>query len=391
MQPKTDVKFDRETFDRLKRTVLDVSAAARGRVEDAGHCTAVPREVGLQLTHRCNLRCMHCFQWDQGGFFRDFDAETQAAELSPAVVERLLQATKAANSRFYLWGGEPFVHREWRTVAGLFERDPRRIVLSTNGLLLEHEMESVLRLGSELAVLVSLDGFRDACDAIRGRGIHGRILRNLTTLLSLKKSGEFKGQVTINCVLTDGNVPTMYDFMSFCETLGGVDTVYFSVPYYICERTAGQMDAYYERELSWLPMRTNSGKPSWHAYKHHLSGASAAVFCEQTDLLRRKTWECRIRIQPPLEKRGVRSFLQGTTPPAQGRTSCFAVSLRLDVLADGRVGTCKLFPELAIGNLNEDDPIQLWRSEEYQRFRRTIAKGLMPICSQCILLYLYGR
>jgi MoaA/NifB/PqqE/SkfB family radical SAM enzyme len=391
MQPKTSVKFDRETFDRLKRTVLDISRAQRERDRCAGYAFPRPREVGIQLTHRCNLRCKHCFQWDDEGFFRAFHKERQAAELDVSVIEKLLAATHEEKSNLYIWGGEPFVHREWDEIARILENDRRWIVLSTNGLLMEKKMDSILRLSENMAMLVSLDGFQEELDAIRGKGVYDRLMKNLELLLSLQKKGDYKGKVTINCVLNDAVVPHLYEFMEFCEGLGGIDTVYFTFPYYISEETAKKMDKYYQRNLSWLNPLPTDQKASWHCYTHHLDSSVVDDLREQMTRLKSRTWQIRIRLQPALDVHEVGDFIRGSELTAQNRKRCYAVSNRMDILADGKICTCKLFPELAIGNLDEGDPIEVWRSAEFIRFREIINNGLMPICSQCIFLYLYGQ
>lgn len=49
------------------------------------------------------------------------------------------------------------------------------------------------------------------------------------------------------------------------------------------------------------------------------------------------------------------------------------------------------FSEFVIGNLYNNDLLDIWQSEKYSKLRNTISRGLMPICSKCILLYLNGR
>ena len=69
MHPKTNIKFDQETFERMKRDIALLSKSHRGRTTSPTYATKLPEEIGVQLTYRCNLRCDTCFQWNDQGFF----------------------------------------------------------------------------------------------------------------------------------------------------------------------------------------------------------------------------------------------------------------------------------------------------------------------------------
>ncbi|MFD1908054.1 hypothetical protein ACFSQ7_34835 [Paenibacillus rhizoplanae] len=67
--------------------------------------------------------------------------------------------------------------------------------------------------------------------------------------------------------------------------------------------------------------------------------------------INQRTWNLRTRYQPALELHEVRDFVLGSEKPAQNKTQCLSIRTRLDVLADGEVSACKLFPEFSLGNL----------------------------------------
>lgn len=99
----------------------------------------------------------------------------------------------------------------------------------------------------------------------------------------------------------------------------------------------------------------------------------------------------RLRYQPQIEDDEVDGFIRGTSRPAQRRHRCLAVSNRIEIHADGRVSSCKFFPEFVIGDLHDSRADELWQSERFQRVRASLRQnGLMPVCSKCILLYLNG-
>jgi radical SAM protein with 4Fe4S-binding SPASM domain len=104
-----------------------------------------------------------------------------------------------------------------------------------------------------------------------------------------------------------------------------------------------------------------------------------------------RAWRVRVRYQPQLEADEVEDFILGTSRPAQRRSKCLAVSNRLEVHADGNVSSCKFFPEFVVGNLYDTPVGELWQSKAFREVRSILsAKGMMPVCSKCILLYLNG-
>ncbi len=63
----------------------------------------------------------------------------------------------------------------------------------------------------------------------------------------------------------------------------------------------------------------------------------------------------------------------------------------MNVLPDGTVTVCKLFPEFVIGDLHKEDVGVLWQKPRFRRAREVIHRGVMPVCSKCVLLYLHGN
>lgn len=91
-----------------------------------------------------------------------------------------------------------------------------------------------------------------------------------------------------------------------------------------------------------------------------------------------------------MEPDEIAGFLAGSERPAEGRTRCLSIATRLNVLPDGTVTTCKLFPEMRVGDLAQDGVAGVWHGEAARRARATLACGLTPVCSKCVQLYLHG-
>ncbi len=115
------------------------------------------RYLEMQLTHRCNKRCAHCYI----GPSRPSDMSVDAA------LEAMGQFEKMGGLRVMLSGGEPLMHPQWELINSEVSRFEIRRVLLSNGELLTPEVVSRLAMHE---VQVSIDGMEAGHDAIRGRG-----------------------------------------------------------------------------------------------------------------------------------------------------------------------------------------------------------------------------
>lgn len=390
MQPKTEVKFDRENFNRLKRTMRNMSETSRRRKQEEDYATPLPDEVGIQLTNRCNLRCKHCFEWNEKGFHHQMSKERQNQDIDLAIIKRIFEETKSVKSNLYLWGGEPLSYKYLNELADMLVEDPRWTVFCTNGIEVQKNIDALIKMSPHMAMLISLEGFEVENDAIRGKGTFNKVIENIKYLLDLKKQGIFKGEISVNCVISEQMLDKMYDFMVYFEELG-VNTVYFCFPWYISEGSAKKMDEYFKAEFNWLYELDENKKPSWHAYTYHLDPAIEDHLIQTLKRINERIWKIRIRYQPALELDEVGGFIRDEGETAQHRKECLAISNRMNVMADGKVTACKLFNEFTIGDLSRESVSTVWNSEDFKKIRSIINKGLMPICSKCILLYLHGK
>ncbi|MFA5809320.1 MAG: radical SAM protein [Thermoleophilia bacterium] len=128
------------------------------------------RYLLLHITDRCNLKCRHCFLGEGG-----------SRELSlPEVVAIADQFETMQGLRLLISGGEPLLHRSFWEVNDYLRRKDLRVVLLTNGTLIDEE--TARRLSAQ-EVQISLDGMREAHDHLRGWGSFERsvaAIRHLT-------------------------------------------------------------------------------------------------------------------------------------------------------------------------------------------------------------------
>ena len=122
--------------------------------------TRRPTTVAIDITHKCNLKCLHCYWWKQ----------EHPTELDDGQMMAFLKGLRAGGLRAaILYGGEPTLRPEiCRAAARIFD-----ITLAfTNGVNGFPELENG-------QWILSLDGPKTENDRIRGEGVYQKAVENL--------------------------------------------------------------------------------------------------------------------------------------------------------------------------------------------------------------------
>jgi MoaA/NifB/PqqE/SkfB family radical SAM enzyme len=107
---------------------------------------------------------------ERRGYHHQLPELEKRGDLDLGVIARTLDATKSLKSNVFLWGGDTLVYSEWDGLVNLLACDPRWTALCTNGTLIQKRIESLNRISSHLEISVSLDGFQNEHDMLRGSG-----------------------------------------------------------------------------------------------------------------------------------------------------------------------------------------------------------------------------
>ncbi|MGC2300158.1 MAG: radical SAM protein [Acidobacteriaceae bacterium] len=121
-------------------------------------------------TYRCNAKCNMCNIWRH--------PTTPASEAGADVLEKLPQMNGVN-----LTGGEPFLRADLDNVVSILKTKARRIVISSNGWLVDRTIRLFEKHGNSIGIRLSIEGLSRANDSIRGmpNGFDNAI-RILTTL-----------------------------------------------------------------------------------------------------------------------------------------------------------------------------------------------------------------
>lgn len=124
------------------------------------------RYLEIQLTERCNLDCLHCYQGDKGQY------ELPLYE----VVKTLNDFIKLQGVRVILSGGEPLLYSNFYELNNFLKDYPARVVLLTNGTILEKFDVQSFNIDE---IQFSLDGMEQGHDYVRGKDSFNKLIRGV--------------------------------------------------------------------------------------------------------------------------------------------------------------------------------------------------------------------
>jgi mycofactocin biosynthetic radical S-adenosylmethionine protein MftC len=171
----------------------------------------------LNVTEKCNLRCVHCY-WEEYGKNPDPSLET---------VGKILDQFKQLASSYFenrrhmltLGGGEPTLRADLEQIIQLAVRRGFRVRLVTNATSLDQERALSLRKSGVEVAQVSLDGATEQThDRVRGRG---NWQRSMAGIQALKRARVF---TVLSYVLLPGinmeEAPTLLDLARTLRVAG---------------------------------------------------------------------------------------------------------------------------------------------------------------------------
>jgi radical SAM protein with 4Fe4S-binding SPASM domain len=120
--------------------------------------TCTPLGATIEITLRCNLRCLHCYNFDRE---EPYPKSRAASELTPPEIVALIDALARAGTLFLSFtGGEALLHPHLEDFVRHARERRFAVRVKTNGTLLTRERVSRLAAAGVLAVDVSLYGAR---------------------------------------------------------------------------------------------------------------------------------------------------------------------------------------------------------------------------------------
>ncbi len=123
----------------------------------------IPLAVSFNVTYRCNLQCKYCRY-----------REREVRELSTKEIFRLIEELSCSGVRCITFtGGEPFMREDLGDIIKFCQKKNVLNTINSNGTLVKAMIEKIKGINN---IQISLDGPRHINDAIRGPGVHDKVI-----------------------------------------------------------------------------------------------------------------------------------------------------------------------------------------------------------------------
>lgn len=157
----------------------------------------VPLDGSLELTHRCNLRCVHCYLGDQKAIRRH-----RKDELTTTEIKRLLDELAAAGTlNFTFTGGDPMLRKDFPELYEYAVRKGLLVTVFCDGALITPKVMAVFDRLPPRKVEVSIYGASELTYEHITQ-VKGSFKRCIQGLENLKAHGH---RFTLKTVLMQGN------------------------------------------------------------------------------------------------------------------------------------------------------------------------------------------
>ena len=306
------------------------------------------------ITSRCNLRCSHCFYWQELNASED--------ELSTYEIRRIASSFKHPVS-LSLTGGEPFIRKDVKEIIEAFCQGcgTKEVGIATNGTLTENTVEtirSVLETGnlSSLSVQVSLDGLEGTHDAIRG--VKGSFQKAMATITELKKMGaHYPGfQLKTALAVQKRNLPEIEEYVEYLLPLK--IPLRFNI---VRGGGFGVFDLPKSASSGFDPKDQNSAFLSLEEIKH-----AYTLLKEMSDENDFHFWPSR---QQRIWELSIKMLQEH-----RSEIPCYARFMESVLYANGDVAFCEL--SKPVGNIRafDYDFQRFWKSEDAEKMRKLISR-----------------
>ncbi|MDD5729759.1 MAG: radical SAM protein [Candidatus Omnitrophica bacterium] len=340
-----------------------------------------PESITLFLTHRCNLRCIMCGQWGEGGVTRQQSAQYVRQELSSQELRSIIEDVSSFKPNITLFGGEPLLHPGCIEAIKHIKQKAMHCLMITNGSMIEDSAEEIA--GSGLDELnVSLDGNASLHDQIRGMpGLFERIMRGLKKVKAAKESLKTKKPlVNLQCTINRLNYKFLEQMTQVAGDAGADSLTYHNLIFIEKELIERQKKFNEELGCDSLDWEGFISKP----------GIDPVILHEKIQQILSAKYAFNVDFYPNFSYKELLAYYQDPGyKPAGYSGRCLSPWIAAYIFPDGEVRPCLNF-SYSFGNLKEEKFLKVWNGDDAIKFRLALrANKSFPVCARCTELYRY--
>lgn len=343
-------------------------------------------QISIRCNEVCNLRCSSCGQWGENGWLLEKQRRGEKlASLGWETTRRLIHETKRDRPFFYIWGGEPTL---WKPLLSFFEELGRNDLLGsivTNCHKLEPLIEPLIDAGGVAVIYVSLDGWDAASqNQLRAPAGNGRSDNFERTMRCIDRIDAYKKKLGLRfpviipiSVVSNLNHMHLAEIHQLVRAKTQLHAYYYG--WFITEERAQQHEAVFERRFGYKPQNHRG------YIKSVFNEVDPVITSQQVGEVHgvsRGYPSVPVFLPDIHTEADIRRYYDDHTWTA-GYPRCHSIYCTAEVSPDGRVTPCRDYQDYECGNVNEQPFYEVWNGAAFKKFRREMAKGLMPVCTRC--------
>jgi MoaA/NifB/PqqE/SkfB family radical SAM enzyme len=334
--------------------------------------SAPPWGIDLLLTDACNLRCSYCPIWGE-----DAVVPVKPHMMDTEAAFGLIRSVAPFRPMIRLFGGEAFLHPEWKTIVGFARTQGLHCTAVSNGTRLGRQAEDVVRSGM-LAVGISLDTTDPANDASRGKETLATVRAGLAALAEAKRRlGSTTPGVEIYTTVHEG---TYHRLADWCDELAEWEIDKLRLQHLIWFSSAQHATSMeLLREVMPDPFFFRAEDASYR--RDTLPAIDVAVLAEQLRIIRGREYPFRIESHPDLSVEEMVRYYGDPEFTRRDKVTCTTMENYAFVDPKGRLYPCLT---LDMGNVFESSFEEVWNGARFRSFRRLIRQEKrLPLCHRC--------
>lgn len=316
-----------------------------------------PRTVDVEITSKCNLRCLYCYYFDNPEInYHDLPADEW--------LQFFDELGRLAVMNVCLAGGEPFARKDLPELLEGIVRNRMRFTILSNGTLIDDDIaEFIAATGRCDFVQVSLDGSNPKThDACRGEGSFTKAVRGLRTLQ------RYHVPVTVRATINHHNVQDIEKLAQFLLEDLGISGFSINSAGYMGSCRSHANDVIMTREDRQKAMSTLLRLSE--KYNGRIT-ASAGPLAEG------KHWR---------KMEAARLKKEATFSIGGRLTACGCPFSKINVRSDGIITPCNMLDHINLGKINADSLQEIWMNHRIMnqlRTRQSIPLTEFAFCNNC--------
>lgn len=356
---------------------------------DRNYYNGISKKLSLiyfRITPLCNLKCIMCGQRGDKGVLKGEYAKDEAKKIVPLIqYKHLVDEIAPDRPVFYMWGGEPFLYPDFMELAKYIVDKKCILSVNTNGTFLKKEAERIVK-DKWNALFVSLDGFEDTNDAIRGKGSYKRVIEGFKEINRQKKLQNSK-LPHMGIVTTVSNMNYMY----LDKLVSAVKD--FDLSWHFINLGTYSNDKIVKEHTEFMKENLDTETFCLEAYNTaYNEGIDGKIFSEILQKIHTLKPGYPIVTVPAINPDKIGEYYSDLTTIVRDR--CRVPWSQCNIDYNGDVHFCADYPEYILGNIRNEKLYSILNNERSIKFRNTLKNsenGLFPGCVRCYQNMLFGH